>query len=116
MVRRRIFRWWRLLGRRRVIRRRRRIGKLVTLRQPLSLILLLLILASPAFAATPKFPALTGRVVDDAGILNLTTRNELSDMLAEHEHTTGEQVVVVMLGSLQGFSIEDFGYQLGRYW
>jgi uncharacterized protein len=89
---------------------------LVTLRRPLSLILLLLILASPAFAATPKFPELTGRVVDDAGILNLTTRNELTDMLAEHEHTTGEQVVVVTLGSLQGFSIEDFGYQLGRYW
>jgi uncharacterized protein len=89
---------------------------LVTLRQPLSLILLLLILASPAFGATPKFPTLTGRVVDDAGILNLTTRNELTDMLAEHEHTTGEQVVVVTLGSLQGFSIEDFGYQLGRYW
>jgi uncharacterized protein len=81
-----------------------------------ALTFLLLILASPAFAATPKFPTLTGRVVDDAGILSLTTRNELTGMLAEHEHTTGEQVVVVTLGSLQGFSIEDFGYQLGRYW
>ena len=80
------------------------------------LILLFLIFASSAHAAEPKFPALTGRVVDDAGILNLTTRNEITDMLAEHEHTTGEQVVVVTLGSLQGFSIEDYGYQLGRYW
>ena len=37
-------------------------------------------------------------------------------MLAAHERATGEQVVVVTLPSLQGFSIEDYGYQLGRYW
>ncbi len=37
-------------------------------------------------------------------------------MLAAHERATGEQVVVVTLDSLQGFSIEDYGYQLGRYW
>ncbi len=37
-------------------------------------------------------------------------------MLAEHEHTTGEQVVVVTLDSLQGYTIEDYGYQLGRHW
>jgi len=84
--------------------------------QCLPLILLLFVLASQALASEPKFPALTGRVVDDAGVLNFTTRNELTDMLAEHEDKTGEQVVVVTLGSLQGFSIEDYGYQLGRYW
>ena len=37
-------------------------------------------------------------------------------MLAEHERATGEQVVVVTLDSLQGYSIEDYGYQLGRHW
>jgi len=80
------------------------------------LIFLLLILASPALASEPKFPTLTGQVVDDAGILNLTTRNELTDMLAAQERATGEQVVVVTLNSLQGLSIEDYGYQLGRFW
>jgi uncharacterized protein len=80
------------------------------------LILLLLIFAPPALATEPKFPALTGRVVDDAGILNASTRKELTDMLAAQERAAGEQVVVVTLASLQGFSIEDFGYQLGRYW
>src|SRR5208282_4771954 len=44
------------------------------------------------------------------------TQSELSDMLATHEGATGEQVVVVTLPSLQGYSIEDFGYQLGRTW
>ena len=80
------------------------------------LILLLLIFVSPALAAQPKFPALTGRVVDDAGVLNASTQSHLTDMLAAHERATGQQVVVVTLDSLQGFSIEDFGYQLGRYW
>ena len=37
-------------------------------------------------------------------------------MLARLERETGEQVVVVTLGSLQGYPIEDFGYQLGRHW
>jgi uncharacterized protein len=80
------------------------------------LLLLLLIVAAPALAAEPKFPALTGRVVDDAGVLNASTRKELTDMLAAQERATGEQVVVVTLGSLQGLSIEDYGYRLGRYW
>jgi uncharacterized protein len=80
------------------------------------LILLLLIFASPALAAEPKFPALTGRVVDDAGVLDASTQSQLTDMLAAHERATGEQVVVVTLDSLEGFPIEDYGYQLGRYW
>ena len=49
-------------------------------------------------------------------ILSASTISELDEMLAQHERTTGEQVVVVTLDSLQGHSIEDYGYQLGRYW
>ena len=81
-----------------------------------TLLLLLLILASPALASQPKFPALTGRVVDEAGVLSASTQSQLTDMLAAHERATGEQVVVVTLDSLQGYTIEDYGYQLGRYW
>jgi uncharacterized protein len=80
------------------------------------LILLQLILAAPALASEPKFPPLTGRVVDDAGVLNSYTVGELTLMLADHERGTGEQVVVVTLKSLQGYTIEDYGYQLGRHW
>jgi uncharacterized protein len=88
----------------------------IVTRTAITVIALMLSLGSSALAAEPRFPALTGRVVDDAGVLNASTRNELTDMLAAHERATGEQVVVVTLDSLQGFSIEDFGYQLGRYW
>jgi uncharacterized protein len=72
--------------------------------------------AGVAFSADLKFPPLTGRVVDDAGILSPSTISELDEMLAQHEHTTSEQIVVATLGSLQGHSIEDYGYQLGRSW
>jgi uncharacterized protein len=37
-------------------------------------------------------------------------------MLAQHEQQTGNQVVVATIKSLQGTSIEDYGYQLGRAW
>src|SRR5271163_3498280 len=44
--------------------------------------------AGVAFSADLKFPPLTGRVVDDAGILSPSTISELDEMLAQHEHTT----------------------------
>lgn len=79
------------------------------------LMLGLLTLAGEA-AAAPTFPPLTGRVVDEAHILSPAAQDRLTQMLAEHERQTGNQVVVVTLKSLQGYSIEDFGYQLGRHW
>jgi uncharacterized protein len=79
-------------------------------------LLLMLLLAAPALASGPSFPRLSGRVVDDAQILDAATQSELTSMLARHEQATGQQVVVVTLPSLQGYPIEDFGYQLGRNW
>ncbi|HEY6420295.1 MAG TPA: TPM domain-containing protein [Candidatus Binataceae bacterium] len=76
---------------------------------------LLLMLAAPALAA-PSFPPLSGRVVDQAGILSPATTAQITERLARHEQATAEQVVVVTLPSLQGYSIEDYGYQLGRHW
>jgi uncharacterized protein len=79
-------------------------------------LVLLLIFSVAALAGELHFPPLTGRVVDDAGVLSASTQSRLIDMLAQHEKATGQQVVVVTLPSLQGVTIEDFGYQLGRYW
>jgi len=83
----------------------------------LGALLLLLALAGAAWAAEPNYPALTGRVVDEAGVLSASTKSGLTEMLAQHERASGgQQVVVVTLKSLQGLPIEDFGYQLGRHW
>ncbi|HEX6859833.1 MAG TPA: TPM domain-containing protein [Caulobacteraceae bacterium] len=78
-------------------------------------VLLAFVLAVPAFAA-PTFPKLTGRVVDDAGILSPATEAELTQKLATLEQQTTRQVVVVTLPGLQGYEIEEYGYQLGRAW
>jgi len=70
-----------------------------------------------AQTATPStFPALTGRVVDEAGVLPPADRTALTAQLAELESKTSIQLVVVTLKSLQGTTIEDYGYQLGRRW
>ena len=66
--------------------------------------------------AAPKFPALSGRVVDDAHVLSDQTRTDLDQKLAALEAKTSRQLVVVTLSSLQGYEISDFGYQLGRAW
>ncbi len=69
---------------------------------------------SAAAIAALQFPVLSGRVVDDAHILSKSTVQALDTMLADYERGTSNQVVVVTLSSLQGNSIEDYGYQLGR--
>jgi uncharacterized protein len=78
-------------------------------------LLLALVLFLPAHAA-PTFPALTGRVVDGANMLSPATEQQLTDKLSALEQQTGRQLVVVTLPSLQGYEIEDYGYQLGRAW
>lgn len=71
--------------------------------------------AAPALAA-PTFPSLTGRVVDDAHMLSDGTKAQLTQKLEDLENRTSRQLVVVTLPSLQGYEIEDYGYQLGRAW
>jgi uncharacterized protein len=78
--------------------------------------LALLLMAAPAAAAEPDYPALTGRVVDDANLLSRNDRDQLDADLKALEDKSSDQLVVVTLPSLQGLSIEDFGYQLGRHW
>jgi uncharacterized protein len=67
-------------------------------------------------AAEPVFPGLTGRVVDEADILTPQDEQALSAELEALEAKSSDQLVVVTLPSLQGHTIEDFGYRLGRHW
>jgi uncharacterized protein len=66
--------------------------------------------------ADPPIPALTGRVVDEAGILDQGTIANLTAQLAGYEQSTTNQVVVVTLPDLKGYPIEDWGLALGRGW
>jgi len=82
-----------------------------------ALFALMVLPVSGAFAqSTPEFPELSGRVVDKAEMLSPATEARITQMLQAHEQGASEQVVVVTVPDLQGYAIEDYGYQLGRHW
>ncbi len=76
--------------------------------------------APPASTASPispgEFPELTGRVVDNAGVLAPEVEASLTEKLAALEQRTSDQLVVVTVGSLDGRSIEEFSNDLARHW
>lgn len=81
------------------------------------LVVLGLMLVPPMAAlAAPAFPALTGRVVDAADLIDPATEAMLSNDLAALERDKGMQFVIATIPSLQGETIENYGYQLGRRW
>ena len=76
--------------------------------------LAVLVAATPALGQT--FPKLGGRVVDEANLLAPPQEAALTAKLAALEARTGRQFVVATLPSLEGRTIEDYGYRLGRAW
>jgi uncharacterized protein len=86
----------------------------VALRLALALIVLGLSLGFAA--AAPKFPALTSRIVDEANLFSPEDRRALELELQGLEEKSSDQLVIYTARSLQGYEIEDFGYQLGRAW
>jgi len=82
----------------------------------LVLAVLTLCLAFAPASAAPKFPPLTGRVVDDANVLSPQAEAKLTTELADLEARTTRQLVVATVPDLQGYEIEDYGYQLLRTW
>jgi uncharacterized protein len=83
-------------------------------------IILICLLAGLSFVcdagAEPSFPALSGRVVDQAQILDAAARTRIDSKLEQLESKTTTQLVVATLRSLQGYDIADYGYRLGRSW
>ncbi len=81
---------------------------------------ILFLMMGPVFTglllAAPSFPPLTGRVVDEAQALSPQTVTALEAKLKNHESQTENQIVVVILKSLNGYAIADYGYQLARHW
>jgi len=63
-----------------------------------------------------EFPALTGRVVDAANILDEGTVLNLTNISRDLQAKTSAQMVVATIPDLKGVPIEDYGYRLGRAW
>ncbi|MYZ49342.1 TPM domain-containing protein, partial [Propylenella binzhouense] len=89
-----------------------------TMRLPASLLAAVLVLVAllAGAASAQTFPALSGRVVDAAGLLSPDDEAALDQLLAAQEAKSGDQVVVATVPSLEGYPIEDYGVALGRKW
>jgi uncharacterized protein len=72
------------------------------------------VLALAAHAA--DFPALTGRIVDQANVIPRQTREALEPKLADLEARSGIQLVVATVKSLGGEEIEPYANALFRHW
>ena len=75
-----------------------------------------LLLWTAVVSAAPTFPALSGRVVDEANLMSRKQAHQLTQQLAAFEKRSGIQLVVVSIDTLAGDTIEEYGYQLGRHW
>src|ERR1035441_1761441 len=67
-----------------------------------------------AFAV--NYPALTGRIVDQAKIISSDTRSAIEPKLIDLEAKSGIQLVVATVTSLEGQEIEPYANELFRSW
>jgi len=81
----------------------------------LSLIYLILMIL-PASLTALDVPSLKGRVNDTAGVLSSSREKELDQYLEALELSTGAQVAVLTIPSLQGNAIEDYSIRVVDQW
>jgi uncharacterized protein len=72
--------------------------------------------AAPAAAAAGDVPYLTGRVVDEAGLLSAAARQRIEGRLAALESHTGDQVAVLVVPSLGGEPLERYSIKVAQTW
>src|SRR5690606_29893567 len=79
-------------------------------------VLSLLLLVFGVSALAQSMPALTGRVVDSAGIIDAETEAALTARLEAFEQKSSDQIVVATIESLGGEAIEPYANRLFREW
>ena len=82
----------------------------------LSLFFLLVFVSLQAAAADKPVPFLSGRVVDEAGMIPEDARLRIEQKLAAFEKSTGTQVAVLTVASLDGDPIEDYSMRVVETW
>jgi len=76
----------------------------------------LLLLAVAAGIAAANFPALTGRIVDSAQVIDASARAAIEQKLESLESRSGIQLVVATVKSLEGQDVESYANELFRTW
>jgi len=67
-------------------------------------------------AVAQTFPALTGRIVDQANVISADARRTIEPKLVDLETKSGIQLVVATVNSLEGQEIEPYANALFRKW
>jgi uncharacterized protein len=67
-------------------------------------------------AVALTFPALTGRIVDQANVISADAKRTIEPKLADLEAKSGIQLVVATVSSLEGQEIEPYANALFREW
>jgi uncharacterized protein len=67
-------------------------------------------------AVALTFPALTGRIVDQANVISADAKRTIEPKLADLEAKSGIQLVVATVNSLEGQEIEPYANALFRQW
>jgi uncharacterized protein len=78
--------------------------------------LLATLLLTTAIAAAAEVPFLTGRVTDNADVLSEATRHSLTALLKAHEDSTGDQIAVLTIPTLDGEGIEEYALRVFEAW
>lgn len=70
----------------------------------------------PLLALAAELPTLTGRVVDNAGMLDAPSKAALTQKLEAFEKKSSDQIVVATVPDLGGSDIESYANRLFRAW
>lgn len=75
-----------------------------------------LLLLAAASAVALEVPYLSGRVVDEAGMLSPQSRQQVETELAALERDTGAQVAVLTIPTLEDEALEDYSLRVAETW
>jgi uncharacterized protein len=75
-----------------------------------------LFIASSAAAAALDVPSLSGRINDRAGVLSASAAGDLENYLAAVEKSTGIQIALLTIPTLEGEVIESYSLKVAEKW
>lgn len=78
--------------------------------------LLIILVIAAAVSASPDIPDYNGPVTDLAGILNQRSIQQLDNKIISYRDQSGNEIGVIIVPTLDGRSIEDFGHDVYNKW
>ena len=78
--------------------------------------LLLIFLSLSVWGAELQLPALTSPVMDQAGFLKDSEKEDLANLAYEIYTNNGPQITILTVPDMQGYAIEDFSIRVAEKW